>query len=150
MVALERLPGRRSRSAALSRALIGATPLALDAIDSSSSFQDLTKASAPSLLEPRRERVDVDPGLLELRQQTCSASPPSAGSGVADLAVVGEGVQGRCSGIVLIVNGAAKRLDVEDVGGVRVLGPGARPEQPLRARALVRSRCQRSESSSSR
>ena len=41
------------------------------------------------------------------------------------------------SGIVLIVNGAASALDVEGVGGVGILGAGAREEQPLGPGALV-------------
>ena len=68
--------------------------------------------------------------------RSCSASPPSAGIGSPTLAVVGEGEQGRLRHRV-DREGRGEALDVEGVGGVRVLGPGARPEQPLRAGALV-------------
>ena len=70
------------------------------------------------------------------RARTCSASPPSAGirSPTAPWSAKATSV---FSGIVLTVKGEAQRLDVEDVGGAGVLGPGARPEQPLGAGALV-------------
>ena len=75
-------PGRRARAAArLDASAQLDDARAREEIESSSSSQDLSKDSLPSLLEAFGERVDVDPGLAELASGPRSASPPSAGSG---------------------------------------------------------------------
>ena len=101
-----------------------------EAIDFSSSSQDLLKLSLPSSWRRVGERGDVDPGLLELLQDLLGVAAVGRHQ-VADLAVVGEGEQGRLRHRV-DREGRGEGLDVEGVGGVRVLGPGAGPEQPLR------------------
>ncbi len=93
------------------------------------------KLSLPSSWRRGGQGGDVDPGLGELGQDLLGVAAVGREE-VGDLAVVGEGVQGRLRHRV-DREGRGEGLDVERVGGVGVLGPGASPEQPLRPRALV-------------
>src|SRR5437867_3569651 len=61
---------------------------------------------------------------------------PAARGHRADLAVVGESLQGAL-GHGVDGERRGEGLDVQDVGRLGVLGPGARPQQALRARAGV-------------
>ena len=102
----------------------------LSAIVFSSSSQDLSKLVFALVLEPLGERREVDPGPFELFQHLLGVAAGRVHQ-VADLAVVGEGLE-RLVGHRVDRERRGEGLDVERVGGVRVLGPGARPEQALR------------------
>ena len=132
---------RADRSAACSRSS--------DSIDSSSSCQDLSKASLALLLEPGGQRVDVDPGLGELGQDPLGVAAVG-GQRLADLAVVGEREQ-RLLGHR--VDRERRREAPRRRGRRRRRGPWSRCwRRAAAAAARPRSarRCQRSESSSSR
>ena len=116
-------------------------------IEFSSSSQDLLKLSLPSSWSRAARAATSIPASLELGQDLLGVAAVG-GKQVADLAVVGEGEQGRL-GHRVDREGRGEGLDVERVGGVGVLGPGAGPEQALGARALVQQPLPAVESSSS-
>src|ERR1700747_2541955 len=87
------------------------------------------------VLEPGGERVDIDTRLGEARQY-CLAIASVRGEGRADLALVGEGLEGALRHGV-DGEGRSESLDVEDVGGARILGAGAGPQEALGAGAGV-------------
>src|ERR1700738_1255115 len=98
-------------------------------------FPGLDEGFGTFVLEPGGERVDIDTRLGEARQY-CLAIASIRGEGRPDFAMVAEGLEGalrhRIDG-----EGRGESLDVEDVGGVRILGAGAGPEQALGAGAGV-------------
>ena len=107
----------------------------LEAMTAISSFQDLTNDFGPFVLELGGQGVDVDAGLGELGQHLLAVAAVR-GQDRADLAVIGEGLQ---RGLGHRVHGERRGegLDVQDVGGLGVLGSGAGPQQALRAGAGV-------------
>ncbi len=133
-MALQRLPGLPGAKVGLGVIAQATTPR-FDSIDSIRSSQDLTKAPLPSSCSRSARASTSIPALVELRQHLLGVAAVGRHR-LADLAVVGEGVQGRL-GHRVDRERRGEALDVEGVGGVGVLGPGARPEQPLRPRALV-------------
>ena len=139
-VGLERLPRRPSRRDGAGATLTShrrahATFSRSVSIDSSRSSQDLAKAFLPSSWRRAASASTPIPALSNSGQHLLGVAAVG-GHRLADLAVVGEGVQGRL-GHRVDRERRGEALDVEDVGGLGVLGPGARPEQPLRAGALV-------------
>ena len=112
------------------------------------SFQDLSNDSAPSSWSWAARASMSMPAPGELGQHLLAVAAVG-GQRSADLAVVGEGLQ-RGLGHRVHRERGGERLDVQDVGGFGVLGPGAGPQEALRAGAGVESRCQRGESSRSR
>src|SRR5215469_16619920 len=87
------------------------------------------------VLEPGCERVDVDARLGEGGQNHLAITSVH-GERSADLTMVAEGLEGALRhGID--GEGRGESLDIEDVGGVRILGAGAREEQALSTGAGV-------------
>src|SRR4029077_19846262 len=93
------------------------------------------EGSGALVLQPRGERIDVDTRLDEACQNGLAIATVSR-QRLADLAVLGEslerafrhGVDGERRG---------QGLHIENVGGFRVLGAGAGPEEPLTPRARL-------------
>src|SRR6266850_5856310 len=87
------------------------------------------------ILELGGQRVDVDPGLRDLRQNGLGVTAVGR-QDRAELPVVGEGFEGA---LWHRVHGERRgeRLDVEDVGCLRVLRARAGPQRTLRAGACV-------------
>ena len=102
---------------------------------STSHPRSLAKASLPSSWS-----APPAPGRRSRRSRTAPAprrqSPPSAGTGSPTAPWSAKALQGRL-GHRVDGERRGEALDVEGVGGLGVLGPGARPEQALRAGALV-------------
>src|SRR5437667_110986 len=106
----------------------------------STSMRDPTGArcaegGGPLLLQPERERVEVDACLGESGERLIDVSAV-VGEQATQVPVVGEGEQRRVRHRV-DRQLRRERLDVEDVGSGRVLGAGARKQQTLRIGASV-------------
>ena len=99
------------------------------------SFQDLTNDSAPSSCSSRGQRIDVDAGFAE-RCQTPSRNRRRRRQRRADFAMIGESLQ-RAFRHGVHGERRGERLDVENVGRLRILGARAGPQQPLRPRAGI-------------
>ena len=99
------------------------------------SFQDFTKDAAPSSCSRCGERVDVDARLGEAREHRLAIAAVRRQS-IADLAVIGEGLE-RALRHRVDRERRGERLHIEDVGGLRILGAGAGPEQALRPGAGI-------------
>ena len=107
----------------------------LESMRSIRSFQDLTNDAAPSSWSWAASASMSMPALAK-SARTVSQSPPSGAQRRADLAVVGEGLEGAL-GHGVDREGRGERLHIEGVGGLRVLGAGAGPQQALGAGAGV-------------
>ena len=107
----------------------------MDAMDASSSFQDLSNDFGPFVQELGSQGVDVDAGPGELGQHLVAVAG-TRGQGLVDLPMIGEGFQ-RGLGHRVHGEGCGERVDVQDVGGFGILGPGAGPEEALAAGAGV-------------
>ena len=81
------------------------------------------------------ERIDVDAGLGEAGENRLAVAAVRR-ERLADLAVLGEGLE-RALRHGVDREGRGERLHIKGVGGFRVLGAGAGPEQALRAGAGV-------------
>ena len=87
------------------------------------------------VLQPRRQRVDVDARLGEAGQNRLAVAAIRR-EHRADLAVVGEGLE-RALRHGVDGEGRGESLHIEDVGGLGILGAGAGPQQALGAGAGV-------------
>ena len=107
----------------------------LDSMQAIRSFQDLTKDEAPSSCSRAASASMSMPALAKLGQHRLAVAAIRR-ERLADLAVIGEGLE-RALRHGVDGEGRGERLHVEDVGGLRVLGAGAGPEQALRAGAGI-------------
>src|SRR5262249_48341702 len=81
------------------------------------------------VLELGRERVDVDTGLGEPGQDLLAVATVGR-QDLTELAVLGEGLQ-SAFGHGVDREGRGEGLDVQNVGGLRILGARAGPQEPL-------------------
>ena len=100
-----------------------------------SSFQDLTKDAAPSSCSRAASASTSIPALAKLGQHRLAVAAVRR-QRLADLAVIAEGLE-RALRHGVDGEGRGERLHIEDVGGFRVLGAGAGPQQALGAGAGI-------------
>ena len=103
----------------------------LESMQAIRSFQDLTKDAAPSSWSRAASASMSIPALAKLARTALAVAAVRC-ERVADLAVIGEGLE-RALRHGVDREGRGQRLHIERVGGLRVLGAGAGPEQALGA-----------------